>query len=823
MTLQKTVLTIDDDDLVRKSLKNYLEDCEFRVLEASNGEDGLVVFNEKHPDIVLVDLRMPKVDGLDVLSGVVTKSPNTPVIIISGTGVISDVVEALHLGAWDYHLKPLVDMEILLVSIRKCLARAELIKNDGKYKEHLEEEVRRRTFAYEKANLELTKEIEERKKADLKLAESEMNLNSIIRSVHDLIYRLDTDSKITFISDSIGKYGYKPEELLGHSMFDIIHPDDRDGAVFQINQNRTAERMTSDFEFRMIVKLEDRAPDLESCPVFLLEAEGIYEESDPEQPVFMGTLGTARNITRRIQAEEALKESEARFRRIAENVNDIIFRKSVPDDRFEFISSACEEILGYRAHDIYKNKMVMSNFIHPSFRYYYEKRLKKLVRDGMNEELEYLIENSRNEERWLYQRNIPVRDSHGTLVAIEGIIMDITRKKKIEEGLRLSQKMEAIGTLAGGIAHDFNNILASIIGYTDLMNIGLEGDRMKDNYLHNIKSASERAVDLVKQILTFSSSPDKERHPLQIDLVIKDALKLLEAAIPKTIEIKKNISKTSWYIMAGSTQIHQVVMNLFANAKHAIGDQNGTISITLETPDDRDGIKPSELKHSNTPWIRLSVSDTGYGMGSKVRERIFEPYFTTKEKGVGSGLGLAVVHGIVKGCGGVIEVSSTPGEGTVFDVFFPGIKSTGYVKRNLNKTFRKGKGENVLLVDDEKDITDSSKKLLEFLGYRVTDVTNPETALGLFMKNPDAFDVVVTDMTMPQMTGLTLAGELILIRPDIPVILCTGYSENITDEKIASCGIRKFVMKPVNATKLSELIQEVLYVDSGGKFSGLIK
>jgi signal transduction histidine kinase/ActR/RegA family two-component response regulator len=379
-----------------------------------------------------------------------------------------------------------------------------------------------------------------------------------------------------------------------------------------------------------------------------------------------------------------------------------------------------------------------------------------------------------------------------------------------EKQLQQIDKLQAIGTLAGGIAHDFNNILFPIIGYTQMVIEDVsENSQIKKN-LEEVLNATNRAKDLVTQILTFSRQSNQEYRPLRIQPLIKEALKLLRASIPTTIEIVHHTDSACGATMGDPTQIHQVIMNLCTNAFHAMQENGGILEINLNEFDiDADdilakiGMKPGR-------YIQLEVIDTGHGMKPAVLERIFEPYFSTKEQGKGTGLGLSVTHGIVKSHGGDIRVSSKPGKGTTFQVYFPLIKySAVEIESVISETAAIG-SECVLLVDDETQIVKLEQQALQRLGYQVTSRTSSLEALETFRKQPEKFDLVITDMTMPNMTGMELAPELMRIRPDIPIILCSGFSEMITEEKVKAMGIREYVLKPIAMSVLANKIRKVL-------------
>ncbi len=379
-----------------------------------------------------------------------------------------------------------------------------------------------------------------------------------------------------------------------------------------------------------------------------------------------------------------------------------------------------------------------------------------------------------------------------------------------ERQLQQVMKLQAIGTLAGGIAHDFNNILFPIVGYTELTMDDIPEDCQARKNLEEILKATHRAKELVQQILTFSRQGCQERKPLKIQFLIKEALKLLRATIPSSIEIESNVDEDCGPIKGDPTQIHQVIMNLCTNAYHAMQATGGKlevglkqVAISYERSLERVGMKVG-------PHLELTVKDAGHGMEPEVLERIFEPYYTTKEQGKGTGLGLSVIHGIIKNHGGDISVTSKPGKGTEFTVYLPVIDDVDEETEIVASAGATRGSERILLIDDEKQIIDMEQQILERLGYKVTPKTDSEEALEEFAALPDRFDLVITDMTMPKMTGDQLARKLMEIKPNIPVILCTGFNETIDEEKALAMGIDRFVMKPVVKDVLAGTIRSVL-------------
>ncbi len=382
-------------------------------------------------------------------------------------------------------------------------------------------------------------------------------------------------------------------------------------------------------------------------------------------------------------------------------------------------------------------------------------------------------------------------------------------KAKLEGQLQQSQKMEAIGTLAGGIAHDFNNILGIIVGNTELAMDDIPGWNPAHYNLEEVRKASLRARDMVKQILSFSRQTKQEAKPVRIKTIIEEALKLIRSSIPTIIEIRQNYSAQADTILADPTQINQVLMNLCTNANHAMREKGGILEIGLKNIDldEKDVIRYQNITPGK--YVALSVSDTGHGIEPDIVDRILDPYFTTKEIDEGTGMGLAVVHGIVKNHNGAIDVYSEHGKGTTFNVLLPLIQSEILPEAISSKPLPTGT-ERILFVDDEKALADLGKRMLERLGYDVTVRTRSIEALEAFRAQPDKYDLLLTDMTMPNMTGKDLAQELLRIRPDFPIILCTGYSETITEDSARQFGIKSFVMKPLVMREIAVTIRQVL-------------
>lgn len=512
-------------------------------------------------------------------------------------------------------------------------------------------------------------------------------------------------------------------------------------------------------------------------------------------------------------SQKKLKESELQYNNLFENMLDafaahelILDENNKPlDYRFLMVNSAFETMTGLKSDEII-GKTVLE--VLPNTEIYWIEEYGKVALTGEPVRFEnYAQELDRFFEIRAY-RSIP-----GQFACI---FQDITRRKKaeieqqeLENQLRQSHKMEAVGTLAGGVAHDFNNLLMPIMGYTEMLIEDYPDNEDIQNNLNEILKAATRAKSLAEQILTFSRRKDMRFEPINVSDIIIETISLLRASIPKNIDIVKDIKIDNPIIMGDSVQLQQIVMNLCTNAYHAIEKDNGQISITLQNKTINEFILWNGEHLPAGDYLLLSISDNGHGIDAETQERIFDPYFTTKEKGKGTGLGLSVVLGIVNRFKGGIHLISTPEKGTRFDIYFPVIQDKLTSKNGNNNGIETGV-ENILLVDDEQSILDIEKKLLDRLGYSVTACISSLDAAKIFEKTPDAFDLVITDLTMPDLPGDKLAIQLTQIRPDIPIILCSGYSEDQSSLSTPKKGIRAILTKPILKKELARAIRRVI-------------
>lgn len=532
----------------------------------------------------------------------------------------------------------------------------------------------------------------------------------------------------------------------------------------------------------------------------------------PQKRIFCN----CRDISERLKAEETLRERERRYRTVADYTYDWEYWVQ-PDGSLAYVSPSCERLTGFSAGEFIQNPGLMASIAHPDDRPWMDDHLNECRhQDRKICQKDFRIVTRQGEVRWISHNCLPVQGDDGTYLGRRASNRDISdrmkvleEKEKIEEQLRQSQKLEAIGTLAGGIAHDFNNILSPIIGYTEMALDEIPESDPARFGLNQVLHAAHRARDLVKQILAFSRQGEKNfMVPVDVSRIVKEALKLLRATLPSSIDIRQHTEKAM--VVADPTQIHQIVVNLCTNAAHAM-ENKGVLDVTLLnavlTEKDLSALSLFNLKPGR--YIRLHISDTGSGITADTLPRIFEPYFTTKGVGKGSGLGLAVVHGIVKRHGGDIRVQSKPGKGSTFEVFIPATEEVQPPETRDSRALPGG-SERILLVDDEPMITELGEKMLKRLGYQVSSVSGSPEALDLFRSNPAGFDLIITDYTMPRMSGTDLAREIKRIRTDIPVILCTGISEQLSEETIREAGIQKLAPKPLDKTQLAEIVRKVL-------------
>lgn len=613
----------------------------------------------------------------------------------------------------------------------------------------------------------------------------------------------DGSSRFLYLSAGVERlHGVTAEAALADParLYNQIHPEDR-GVL------RAAETESMTRKSNFIVSARTLHP---SGAVRWMEFFSAPRELPDGRTIWDGIQ---LDVTDRKLAEAVTMQSEQRFSRIFDNSPIPITLSSFADGRFIAANDSFLKISGFERQEVIGHTSAeLGLYAEPSQR---EVILEQLKRDGHVHgcEQEFRTKSGAIRQNVLW---IDVIDIGGDRCVLT-ISLDVTAQKRaaqqqreLEEQLRQAQKLEAVGTLAGGIAHDFNNILGGIVSYAELSKLDNPDNPTLQENLEEVLRASARAAALVRQILSFSREQKAERANLQLAPVIEEALSLLRATLPSTISLRQEIAGAMPAVLANPTQVHQIIMNLCTNAAHAMKGKQGEIKIELaQVHVSGAGPKPHvELQPGD--YVRLTVSDTGYGMDSAVARRVFEPFFTTKPAGEGTGLGLSVVHGIVKEHGGVVTVSSQLGVGTTFAVYFPARAPREKPAALPAAELPRGKGERVLFVDDERVLGDVAQKMMQRLGYQAVVFDSSEAALAAFWKEPSAFDALITDLTMPGLTGVDLAREVLALRPALPVILVSGSSGALTITELREMGIRELLSKPLNYGMLSRVLHEIL-------------
>ncbi len=629
------------------------------------------------------------------------------------------------------------------------------------------------------------------KRTEKKLRESETLFRTLFETAVDAIFIKDKNLKYRMVNSAMGRhFGKNSEDLIGKTNTDLFGKKISD-KVHHLDHRVLKGETVQEFANRLI---EGQTRSLHIIKVPHKNSEG----------KITGLCGIVRDITELKQAEAVLRQSEEKYRTMIERSNDMIWTMDTAGN-LTFFNEQTEISTGLRQSEwIGKSfvPLIMEEEL-PRITGIFQKCLK-------GESLRYEFRFKKQDGSILtFSVNTAPIFKNGDVNGIVSFGRDITEQQKLESQLLQTQKMQSIGTLAGGIAHDFNNILFPILGHAEMLLLDVTEDNPFRDSLNQIYTGAMRASELVKQILTFSRQEKGKLKLMKMQPIIKEALKLIRSTIPTTIAIKQDISPGCDVINADPTQIHQIVMNLCTNAYHAMEDAVGELKVSLNEVE-LGGLDQVNPDMATGVYACLTVADTGKGMDKNLTDKIFDPFFTTKEKGKGTGMGLSVVHGIVTSMNGAIQVYSEPGKGTVFNVYLPVEKSLSEEQVIDSKVEIQRGTEQILLVDDEDAIIAMEKLMLERLGYQVTSRTSSIKALEAFRDNPEKFDLVITDMAMPNMPGDKLSAKLTKIRPDIPVLLCTGFSEAMSEDKAASLGINGFLFKPIVMKDLSQKIREVL-------------
>jgi two-component system cell cycle sensor histidine kinase/response regulator CckA len=781
------ILAIDDkpDNLTALSaiLKNYIPDC--TVITAQSGPEGIEKAITELPDTILMDIKMPGMDGYEACKKIKANEAtrHIPIAMITAIRTESvDISRGLDIGADAFLAKP-IDETVLVAQVNTLLRIKKAEDKLRGQRDLLEKMVRERTDA---------------------LAESEAKYRLLADSTIDCIWLLNMDLIFTYINPAVYEMtGFTTKEWIGSKLQG--HCDEKNFKIMNGIVLAAQERLpdNSGFIFEAVMLKKSKDP-------FYVEITGRMIVDEDGQP--KGLQGVTRDITERKQAEIALRESEERFRMLFENA-PLGYHSLDANGAIVEVNETWCKLLGYTKEEVVGRNF--SNFIHPDFEEVFKQNFPKFKSLGYTLGVEFeMIKKDGSEAIVSFDGKIGYKKD-GSFKQTHCVLNDLTErnqtkkeKEKLTEQLIQAQKMEAIGTLAGGIAHDFNNILSSILGFTELALDDANKEPLLYDNLTEVLTAGNRAKDLVQQILALSRHDSPEIRPIQINSIVNEVLKMLRSTIPSSIEIQENICSNQLVVLADPTQIHQVIVNLATNAKHAMSDAIGVLAVNVDIVSIDESTQEIDMAWGD--YARITISDTGAGIPKTHLDKIFEPYFTTKPVGEGTGLGLSVVHGIIKSHKGNITVSSEPGIGTTFNVFLPLAKQqSAGLPSPIAEPLPTGT-ERILLVDDELPIVKMSQQTLVRLGYTVTPRTSSIEALEAFRSSPDAFDLVITDMSMPYMTGEKLASEIKKIRPDMPVILCTGFSEKINIQPGPDFQINGFLMKPVVKSKLAKIIRKLL-------------
>ncbi len=662
-------------------------------------------------------------------------------------------------------------------------------------------------------------DITEKYHAEQYLQESQEELVAIYNHAPLLLMLLDHERRVRKVNGVAGEFAGRPTtDLIGLRSGEALrclnalhHPEGcgfgPDCAHCAIRQAVVDTLETGCSHHQVEAGLPFRLEGRDLRLTFLLSTTRLILRQEPM------VLVSIMDITRRKQVEEALRESEERFKMLFSNV-PVPYQSLDGEGNFLEVNPAWLATLGYGREEVIGRNF--SEFILPEGREHFKAQFPrfKTLGEVMGVEFEML---KKNGEIVLASFTGKIgHDAEAHFQQTHCIFQDITAQRraqsdmaKLEERLQQAQKMEAIGTLAGGIAHDFNNMLFPLVGFAEMLKEDLPPDSPLQENVNEILHAAFRSRELVQQILAFSRKAERKDKPIRLQSIVKEAIKLLRATIPTTIGIEQQIDGECPLVIADPTHVHQIVMNLATNAYHAMEEKGGVLSILLEAvrlesdPALPDGPAAGHYAH-------LRVADTGVGMTKEILARVFDPYFTTKSDGKGTGLGLSVVHGIVASYHGEVRIDSEPGLGTEVHVYLPLVEKKVIKEAPAAAEHVRGGTERILLVDDEEAIVRMEQQTLRRLGYQVTVRTSSVEALAAFKAHPDDFDLLLTDMTMPNMTGIQLAAAVRTLRPDVPVIICTGFSEQLDKAICDSFGIAGYLMKPVVAAELADTIRRVV-------------
>lgn len=736
------------------------------------------------------------------------------------------IFESLFFGAWysarvgllpsevyDFLVQPhivfvpklvnvVVAMAVITIILRRWLPQEdEESRTQRSRAAQLEATVQDRTQQLVEANTALREDVARRERVEQELRASESRFRDVAETSPSWIWETDAEGVYTFASDRVASVlGYTPQEVVGRAAQEFAAAGADTEAVLWTPPEELEERSVFEQEVWAQSKQGERICLLRCC----------IPRRD-ESGALVGFRGVDHNITPRKLAEARVRRQKVTFESLFDAMPDAILLTD-KERRITAVNRGFTNTFGYELSEVAGES---TSIIYESDEEFLRQGRERYNLTVAQRSSPYVVTYRRKDGQLLPGETIGTKviTTDGEVLGFFGLVRDISERQSQEHSIRQMQKMEAIGTLSGGIAHDFNNILASIVGYADLLK--MEATEGSDNadYSGEILTAARRATDLVSQILTFARKRDEVMTPIALHTVVEEAMRLLRPTIPTTINIALELAADDDTVLGDATQMHQVVMNLGTNAFHAMRDSGGTLTASVTsmplTSAQLATLAGVDATAIAGPYVRLTLADTGPGMSAETVAQVFEPFFTTKPVGEGTGIGMAVVHGIVRNHQGAISIDSVLGEGTAVHVYFPQSKSLPPQILPAESSPSQGQGR-IMVVDDEPAIAKVVARLLVRAGYEAAAFTSSPAALAHFKEDPDRYDMVVTDQTMPDLTGDQFAQALLSVRPGLPVIICTGYSQVITPQRAEEIGVSGLLMKPVPSATLTRVVRETL-------------
>lgn len=764
-----------DAELTRRHLERHAAYIRLEVVATAAEARQRLAEEPGVYDVLLLDHRLADMSAMDLLRNLRSDGgTRIPVVLITGQGDEAVAVEAIRLGVSDYIVKRPGFLQEIPATLENAFHRAQLA----------------------------------RERAALRASEASRRLREeALEAMPMGVVLADEDRRVVYANPAFARItGYPTELVIGRSCRILQGPGT---AAAEARRMRRALVEGLPYEGELLNYRRDGTSFWNHLSITPVRDEDGH---------VVNYIGVQLDVTERRRTEEALRASEESFRQIAENIHEVFWITDPERRAVLYVSPAYERIWGRTCAALLADPNDWFEGVHPEDR----ERVRAASASGSGGDYQetYRIVRPDGETRWVHDRGYAIRDAAGRVHRVVGTAEDVTEKRLLEAQFLQAQKMEAIGTLAGGIAHDFNNILAAINGYTELLQISLQGAGAPvDAHLHALGKATARAAALVRQILTFSRPGRHERRTLDLARAVEEPLALLRASLPATIAFDVRLEPDLPPVLADATQVHQVLMNLGANAGHAMGERPGRLGVRLDWVEVAAEQAGADGRPRPGPHVRLTVSDTGCGMPTKILDRVFEPFFTTKAPGEGTGLGLSVVHGVMQAHEGSVTVRSTAGQGTVFELLFP-VHAPRREDRAAGEPgpLPRGRGERVLVVDDEAPVLQVGKLMLDQLGYAVEICQDSGSALRRIRAAPGEIDLLLSDVAMPGMAGPDLVEQARRLRPELPVLLMTGYQAGLAPERLRLLGVGEVVAKPFSVRSLGLAVRRAL--DQAAERSG---